>query len=110
MAGRRNSKRRDALRFSGHSVHETLMGHASGGRTEAPLAHPTFESMARQERPGCDAVAQALHQPLGAFVKWYVRQGNIRDGRVGLILALYACAYTRRKYRKALARRRRRER
>jgi hypothetical protein len=101
------------------------MGHASGGRIEAPLVHHTFESTAEMMQkldlytdlaaidlldrndPAAMLWLKSWISPLGAFVKWYVRKGNIRDGRVGLILALYACAYTRRKYRKALARRRR---
>lgn len=115
--------RRGAVRFTGHSVHETLMGAASGGRIEAPLIHHTFESTAEMRRkldlytdlaaldlvnrhePPAVLRFKGWFSPLGAFMKWYIRKGNIRDGRVGLILALYASAYTRRKYRKALARR-----
>ena len=111
--------RRDNLRYTGHSVHETLMGHVSGGRIEAPLVHHTFETKrelmrkldlytdlaAADLRHRTDSAAvlwlKGWFSPLGAFVKWYFRKGNIRDGRVGLLLAFYASAYTRRKYRKA---------
>jgi glycosyltransferase involved in cell wall biosynthesis len=112
--------RRDALQFSGHSVHETLTGHTSGGRIESPLVHHTFatkrELMHKLDFYTDLAAIDLLHRkesavtlwskgwisPVGAFLKWYFRKGNIRDGRVGLILAYYASAYTRRKYRKAL--------
>ena len=115
--------RRDTLYFTGHSVHETLMGHASGGRIEAPLVHHTFQNTAEirqkldlytdlaaldllhKHEPAALLWLKGLTSPIGAFMKWYIRKGNFRDGRVGLILALYGAAYTRRKYRKAFSRR-----
>ncbi|PMS29844.1 glycosyltransferase family 2 protein [Paraburkholderia rhynchosiae] len=112
--------RRDTLHYSGHTVHETLMGHTSGGRIESPLIHHTFETktelMHKLDLYTDLAATDLAHRtesvavlrlkgwlsPLGAFLKWYIRKGNIRDGRVGLMLAFYASAYTRRKYREAL--------
>jgi hypothetical protein len=85
---RRNSKRRDALHFSGHSVHETLMGHTSSGRIEAPLVHHTFETTAEvmqkldlytdlasidlldSNDPAAMLWLKSCISPLGAFVKW----------------------------------------
>lgn len=112
--------KRDKIDFSEHSVHETPIGYESAGRIESPLVHHTFETNSELMRK-IDlytdlAAADILDKgkgagvlwfkqwisPVGAFGKWYIRRGNWRDGRVGLILALYAFTYTHRKYRKAL--------
>ncbi|WP_425511368.1 glycosyltransferase family 2 protein [Pararobbsia alpina] len=111
---------RDKTDFTEHSVHETPVGFASIGRIESPLIHHTFESKSEVRRKldqytdlaAIDLLARRKwigvlwfkqwFSPIGAFGKWYIRNGNWRDGRVGLILALYASTYTHRKYRKAL--------
>ncbi|MFL9922128.1 glycosyltransferase family 2 protein [Paraburkholderia fungorum] len=111
---------RDKTDFTEHSVHETPIGFASVGRIESPLVHHTFETnselMRKLDLYTDLAAADLLDKgkwigvlwfkqwisPVGAFGKWYIRRGNWRDGRVGLILALYAFIYTHRKYRKAL--------
>lgn len=111
--------KRDVVTFTAHTVHETVTGQRSDGRIEAPLIHHTFETkaeIARKLELYSDLAALDLRgqrksaavlwlkkwlSPVGAFAKWYVRKGNIRDGRLGLTLALYAAAYTHRKYRKA---------
>lgn len=111
---------RDKTDFTEHSVHETPIGYESIGRIESPLVHHTFETNSELMRKldlYTDLAATDLldrgkwigvlrlkqwFSPIGAFGKWYIRRGNWRDGRVGLRLALYAFAYTHRKYRKAL--------
>jgi glycosyltransferase involved in cell wall biosynthesis len=111
---------RDRTDFTHHSVHETPIGHESVGRIESPLVHHTFETQSELMRKldlytdlaaidllnrGKWIGALWLKQwisPVGAFLKWYIRRGNWRDGRVGLTLGLYAFRYTHRKYRKAL--------
>jgi glycosyltransferase involved in cell wall biosynthesis len=113
---------RDKTDFTEHSVHETPTGFESVGRIESPLVHHTFETHSELMRKldlYTDLAANDLvdkrkrigvlrfkqwFSPVGAFGKWYFRRGNWRDGRVGLILALYAFTYTHRKYRKALLR------
>jgi hypothetical protein len=110
---------RDKTDFTEHSVHETPIGYESVGRIESPLVHHTFETnselMRKLDLYTDLAAADLLDRgkwigilwlkqwisPVGAFGKWYIRRGNWRDGRVGLILALYAFTYTHRKYRKA---------
>ncbi|QCP50803.1 glycosyltransferase family 2 protein [Trinickia violacea] len=111
---------RDKTDFTEHSVHETPIGYESVGRVESPMVHHTFETKSELMRKldfytdlaATDLLARRkwiglllLKQwtsPVGAFVKWYVRSGNWRDGRVGLALGLYALKYTHRKYRKAI--------
>ena len=110
---------RDKTDFTEHRVHETPLGHDSVGRIESSLVHHTFESQSELMRKldlYTDLAAVDLvnsgkwggllwlkqwSSPVGAFGKWYFRRGNWRDGRLGLTLALYASAYTHRKYRKA---------
>jgi glycosyltransferase involved in cell wall biosynthesis len=111
---------RDKTDFTEHSVHETPIGYESVGRIDSPLIHHTFETDSELTRKldlytdlaATDLVDRRMWigvlwlkqwiSPFGAFGKWYIRRGNWRDGRVGLILALYAFTYTHRKYRKAL--------
>lgn len=111
---------RDKTDFTEHSVHENPIGHESVGRIESPVVHHTFETrselmrkldlytdlaandlLAKRKRIGLLRLKQWI-SPVGAFGKWYVLRGNWRDGRVGLILGLYALRYTHRKYRKAI--------
>jgi len=112
--------RRATLRFTDHSVHETLTGYENCGRIESPVVHRTFETASEMKTkldlytdlaatdlldrrdPARVLWLKSWFSPLGAFLKWYIRKGNVRDGRIGLTLALYASSYTRRKYRKAL--------
>lgn len=111
---------RDKIDFTSHSVHETPIGYESVGRIETPLIHHTFETKAELMNKldlYSDLAAADLRikgkprwllwikqwiAPIGAFGKWYVRSGNWRDGRVGLMLAIYAAKYAHRKYLKAL--------
>jgi glycosyltransferase involved in cell wall biosynthesis len=112
--------RRDKADFTEHSVHETPIGHDSAGRIESPVVHHTFETvpelmrkldlytdlaaidlLARRRWIGLLWVKRWI-SPVGAFGKWYIRRGNWRDGRVGILLAFYAIKYTHRKYRKAI--------
>lgn len=110
---------RDKTDFTNHRVHETPLNLENVGRIESPLVHHTFESQAELTRKldlYTDLAAADLanrgkwigllllkqwFSPIGAFGKWYFLRGNWRDGRLGLTLALYASAYTQRKYRKA---------
>ncbi|WP_287879285.1 glycosyltransferase family 2 protein [Aquitalea sp.] len=105
--------------LSEQAVHEDFVGYRSRGRIALPIKHQTFHSMAEINRKldlytNLDAsdLARmhtrknfALRQwtsPVGAFFKWYVKSGNWKDGRVGLILGLYAARFAHRKYKKAL--------
>jgi hypothetical protein len=105
--------------LSEQAVHEDFVGYRSRGRIALPIKHQTFHSMAEINRKldlytSLDAsdLARmstrknfALRQwtsPIGAFFKWYVKSGNWKDGRVGLILGLYAARFAHQKYKKAL--------
>lgn len=110
---------KDKVGFGQQSVHEQPVGYASLGRIDAPMTHYTFEThaeIARKLDRYTDLAAADLHRrgkkrtgmrvkqwtsPIAAFLKWYIKSGGWRDGRVGITLALYAAAYTHRKYRKA---------
>lgn len=111
---------RDKTDFTEHSVHENPIGHESVGHIESPMVHHTFETnselmrkldlytdlasadlLARRKWIGLLWFKQWI-SPVGAFGKWYILRGNWRDGRVGLMLGLYAFTYTHRKYRKAI--------
>jgi len=111
--------KKDQIDFTLNTVHETPFGYTTLARIEAPLIHHTFEDKAELMRKldlYTDLDARDIHDqgkpknllwikqwtsPVGAFLKWYLRSGNWRDGRVGWILAIYAAAYTHRKYNKA---------
>lgn len=106
------------VQLSAQAVHEDFVGDRSRGRIDLPIQHQTFHSMAEINRKlalytSLDAsdLARmstrnklALRQwtsPVGAFLKWYLRSGNWKDGRVGLILGLYAARFAHQKYKKA---------
>lgn len=110
---------KNRVRLSEQAVHEDFVGYRSRGRIALPIKHQTFHSMAEINRKlelytNLDAsdLARmstrknfALRQwtsPVGAFFKWYVKSGNWKDGRVGLILGVYAARFAHRKYKKAL--------
>jgi glycosyltransferase involved in cell wall biosynthesis len=100
-------------------VHESASGYAELGVLEGALEHHTFHSIneifskintytnlssqdiVRKEKywqwPLC-----IIFSPICAFIKWYFIKGGWRDGIVGIILALYAAAYSFERYRKAL--------
>jgi glycosyltransferase involved in cell wall biosynthesis len=114
---------KNRVRLSQQAVHEDFVGFGSKERIDCPIKHQTFHSMEEINRKlalytdldARDLVAMAhrknfaLRQwtsPLGAFFKWYVKSGNWKDGRVGLILGLYAARFAHHKYHKALQLRR----
>jgi len=110
---------KNRVRLSEQAVHEDFIGYRSRGRIDLPIKHQTFHSMDEINRKlelytNLDAsdLARmssrknfALRQwtsPIGAFFKWYVKSGNWKDGRVGLILGVYAARFAHHKYKKAL--------
>ena len=110
---------KNRVHLSEQAVHEDFIGYRSRGRIALPIKHQTFHSMAEINRKlelytNLDAsdLARmssrknfALRQwtsPIGAFFKWYVKSGNWKDGRVGLILGVYAARFAHQKYKKAL--------
>jgi len=110
---------KNRVTLSEQAVHEDFIGYRSRGCLNLPIQHHTFHSMEElqiklQRYTDLDAfdIARfnnkkylALRQwtsPLGAFLKWYIRSANWKDGWVGLQLGLYAARYTHLKYRKAL--------
>ncbi|MBV8046471.1 MAG: glycosyltransferase family 2 protein [Paludibacterium sp.] len=110
---------RDTMSFDMAGVHESPCGAESTGQIEAALVHQTFETMQeirrkldfytdlsaiellRKRKPLLLMAIQQRTSAIGAFLKWYVRSHNWRDGWVGLVLGGYAAAYTYHKYRKA---------
>ena len=109
--------------LSAQAVHEDFTGYRSCGRLNLPLKHQTFHShteIARKLAMYTSLDAQDLAEmptrkyfvlrqwtsPVGAFFKWYLRSGNWKDGRVGLVLGIYAARFAHLKYKKALALRR----
>jgi glycosyltransferase involved in cell wall biosynthesis len=103
------------------AVHETPTGYRTLGLVDAALEHRTFhtreELRAKMElysdlaarelarAPGASRWRlrlKLLASPVAAFVKWWLRAGGWRDGRVGLALGAYAARTTYFKYRKAL--------
>jgi hypothetical protein len=98
--------RRDAARFAGGHVHESVQVDPPGrvGRLEAPLLHLTHRSVRDQvdrlnrysdlaawtaeEQGRRFAPSRMLLSPMAAFFKMYVLKGGARDGVRGLIAAV----------------------
>ena len=106
--------------FDEHSnlVHETIGGYSQNEILSGGIKHSTFETKAEIYRKieqytsiaAQDMVLRGrslsriklLLDPPAAFVKWYIFKKGFLDGRVGVILGIYAYRYTKNKYRKAL--------
>lgn len=113
---------------TGKLVHESLVAPAPLGRLDGRITHKTFETreeIARKLQGYTDLAARGIVRklqqrgkatrakaishwlnalgpsPLGALIKSYVVRGGWRDGRVGLVLLVYAMRYSQLKHFKA---------
>jgi glycosyltransferase involved in cell wall biosynthesis len=104
---------REKVRYStvGNLVHESPEGVTSDVRiTTGALHHHScdaahdlfakanhYSSLAAREMKRKNQSATwpgAFSHAMGAWVKWYLRKGGWRDGRVGALLGVYAAHYT----------------
>lgn len=110
---------KNIVRFedSSNRVHETPSGFDSFEILNGSITHKTFET--KQELNNklqhyTDIAAldlidsgkpvnfiKEILSPIGAFIKWYLLKGGIKDGATGLILGRYAYLYSQKKYQKA---------
>jgi glycosyltransferase involved in cell wall biosynthesis len=95
-------------------IHESLTGYESLGTIGGSVRHDSVHSVedlydkvnhystlaARDmvRKKGIGSWFGLLVHPLGAWIKWYLRKGSWRDGRIGWICGCYAYDYTYLKY------------
>lgn len=106
--------RRELAGFTEHVVHEHMTNRGSTLDLETPLLHYSYRSLddvldklnryshggavelaARGQSAG---LAKSLGKGLWAFVRTYLLRQGFRDGRMGLVLALYNAETTYYKY------------
>jgi glycosyltransferase involved in cell wall biosynthesis len=96
--------RRGAARFSGATVHESLITERTVGRLREPIVHYSFRTMdeviAKMNRYSSDSaaalaaggkapgLASAIAHGLAAFLRTYVFKLGFLDGRRGFLLAV----------------------
>jgi glycosyltransferase involved in cell wall biosynthesis len=99
-------------------IHESLTGYGSLGTIGGSVLHYSvhsiedlyhkvnhYSTLAGRDmvrKKGVGTWLDLLTHPLGAWLKWYLRKGSWRDGRVGWICGRYAFDYTYLKYLKTL--------
>lgn len=105
---------RGTVQFNGAPVDDKPIGFAETEIIAGEVRHDTFYSLhevfqklnvyttrlceLKQIRP---SLLRALVHPLPAVFKWYVVKDGWRDGKVGVVMAVYAGLYTFMKYFKA---------
>lgn len=106
--------RREFAGFSEHAVHEHMTNRGSTRDLKTPLVHYSYRSLddvldklGRYSRAGAldlaargtsAGLAKALGKGCWAFVRTYLLRQGFRDGRMGLVLALYNAETTYYKY------------
>ena len=105
---------RTRVRFNGAPVDDKPFGFADTAVIPGRVRHDTFRTMdelfgkldsytSRLVRHGdvAPSLLRSVPSAIAAFFKWYFYKGGWRDGRVGVVAALYAGLYSFLKYYKA---------
>ena len=106
--------RRELAGFTDHMVHEHMTNRGSTRDLTTPIVHYSYRSLddvldklSRYSRAGAldlsaqgksAGLAKSLGKGLWAFVRTYLLRQGFRDGRMGLVLALYNAETTYYKY------------
>jgi glycosyltransferase involved in cell wall biosynthesis len=95
-------------------VHESLTGYRTCGVIGGSVLHHSMRTVSEMQRKldlystlaardmvrrdGVGSWHHLLTHPVAAWLKWYLRKGSWRDGRIGWVCGWYACEYTFLKY------------